>query len=435
MSEQTKREADDPSMAEHSGKAKLVISTYSRNEQIQTAVKKYEALHPNIEIDLQVAQTDVNDPDKQLADQEKFVAAANTAMLAGKGPDLIEMDLLPTEKYVNRNLLVNLSDLMQQDPTFKKEDYFTNILDNSQINGGLYAMPLSFYLSGLIGDEGALVKAGEQVNDQNWSWSEFAEMAKQLSQKGGYEHAFGSSPDYMLTEMVSENYGLFVDEANGRASFDSASFTGLMKQVKAMFDEGVVYDALAGGRKNIKKTYFEEAQIQSPADYLYVLEAYASQAKFYTKPHAQEMGDGGYFRARQTLGISASSPVKKEAWDFIHFLLSEEANSIPGNTSVSSGFPIDKSAYDKQIKQLRDEGVQAYKNGPANSSAIKPDSTMLKRLDQLEANVTGAVHALGKPSRIDEIVTEECQAFFSGQKSAEDVAKLIQNKVVLYLNE
>ena len=36
---------------------------------------------------------------------------------------------------------------------------------------------------------------------------------------------------------------------------------------------------------------------------------------------------------------------------------------------------------------------------------------------------------------INEIVKEQVEAFFAGQRSAEDVAKLIQSKAMIYVNE
>ena len=36
---------------------------------------------------------------------------------------------------------------------------------------------------------------------------------------------------------------------------------------------------------------------------------------------------------------------------------------------------------------------------------------------------------------IADIVTEQAAAYFSGQKSAEEVAKLIQSKANIYINE
>lgn len=73
------------------------------------------------------------------------------------------MDTLPVSKYVGKNLLANLGGMMDNDPAFKKEQYFQNILDNvKESNGALYTMPLSFSLLGLM-DQEALDKCGVMV--------------------------------------------------------------------------------------------------------------------------------------------------------------------------------------------------------------------------------------------------------------------------------
>ncbi|MBW4840155.1 MAG: hypothetical protein KZY74_12215 [Paenibacillaceae bacterium] len=78
--------------------------------------------------------------------------------------------------------------------------------------------------------------------------------------------------------------------------------------------------------------------------------------------------------------------------------------------------------------------VATAKEGPLKGVPIQvnPDE-----LDALENELAGATHLVSKfqPDQLVEIIVEQSQAFFSGQKSAEDVAGLIQNKVTTYLNE
>lgn len=418
---------------EPTGPVKLVFASFEPSERLKEAKRKYEAAHPNVTIELQAAQTEFKDLDSQMANIEKFVTTTNTAMLAGSGPDLLELELLPTEKYVGRQLLADYSELMAQDASFRKEDYFTNILDNLQVGGKLYGMPLSFFLVGLVGDEAAIGKDGGQVDDGSWTWDEFAETAKRLMQKGTYPHALAGSPDYMLSELVSENYAQFVDEAGRKANFDSPDFVVLMKQVKDLFDEGVAVDIAKGGARSKVDTYFRETSFPSPMEYLLAMNSYEGHGKLYTKPHAKELGAGGYFSANETIGINAASPVKRQAWDFVKFLLNEEGEAPPDITLGNSGFSISKIAFDKQMKTLREKGeVPAYKNGPAEADAFKVDESLLAPLDAL---VAGAVHAVGKSSKINDFITEESKAYFAGQKSAEAATKLIQSKASLYLNE
>ncbi|WP_177222250.1 ABC transporter substrate-binding protein [Paenibacillus sp. UNC496MF] len=427
---------------EPSGPVKLVFATVNPSAQLKASVKKYESLHPNTTIELTYTQTEFKDIDSQEANIEKYVTTTNAAMLAGKGPDLLELDLLPTDKYANRHLLVDLNDMMKQDASFDKADYFANVLDNSEIGGGLYAMPLSFYLNGLIGDSDAIQKTGLQIDDKNWTWDDFSEIAKQLTQKGGNKTVLLSSMAYMLDEMFGENYPLYVDEASRKAKFDSPAFTGMLQRIKTMFDEGIAKQVDRGVGKGSIDTYFQEIPIQSMADYLFSMDSFDGHAKLYAKPHAPELGAGGYFQANQTVGINAGSPFKAQAWKFIAFLAAEEAATVPADNTASSysisdisfaGFPISRVAYDKQAEQFRKAGtLSTLPNGPADGMTVKADGALL---DQFGDYLTGAVHAVGKRSRVGEIVSEEGESFFKGQKSAEDVAKLIQNKVDLYLNE
>ncbi|MEK4259417.1 MULTISPECIES: ABC transporter substrate-binding protein [unclassified Paenibacillus] len=409
------------------GKKTIVFLMFFPDDLFQEAKKKYEQLHPNVEIKLQTGYTDDSHAD---ADEEKFVKNMNTAMLAGKGPDLLQsaeyMNILPTDNYVKHNLLVDLGEWMDKDSTFRKEDYFSNILDNSRIGKGLYSMPLAFFLEGFAGDSDAISKTGIQVNDKTWSWNDFINTANQLaSASKAYPSAltFGG-PENLLAEIALDNYSLFVDTASRKANFESASFTGLMNQVKSMYDDHIVTMDARG------KAYFRTIHINSPWDYLVSLREYGENMKFYMKPHAENRAVGGYFRPFESISMNSNSKVKAEAWDFIKFMMAEEI----GTSSTKAGFSINKKAFAKKIEQLKKEGtVKAYEEGPLHGMAIKVDQD---KLDQLESLVNGAIHQVEyKSAKVQDMIVNESKAFFAGQKSADDVAKLIQNKVSTYLNE
>ncbi|MBW7455979.1 extracellular solute-binding protein, partial [Paenibacillus sepulcri] len=419
----------DPQSPPAEGKATIVFSTFWEDANLQGAVKKYEALHPNVDIDLKYVKTD---NEHFTADLEKFVETSNTSMLAGKGPDLIMMDDLPIDKYVDHKLLADLNLMMQQDSGFPEEDYFTNILDKLKLDGGLYGMPLSFQLHALVSDSEAISQSGIKVDDKNWTWSQFAESAKQIKEKGSDKNkiGFGGTPNYMLLQMVNDNYSRFVDRTKRQANFDSESFTGLMQQVKTLFDDGVIGPGVLGANGSF--SYFNQSQFNSPSDYLVSLKEFGEGARLYVTPHTQDAGNGGYFTPYRSIGMNASSSVKPEAWEFIKFLISEEGQT---RTNLqSAGFSFNKNVFKKQIQQLKDAGtVQPDKEGPLQG---KPFAVDAAALDQLDAIVNGEFHsAAPKSSQIEDTIIQESEAFFTGQKTAQDVAKLIQNKVTLFLNE
>ena len=230
----------------------------------------------------------------------------NTAMLAGRGPDLLEMDQLPQNSYVQKGLLADQGALMDQDKGFKKEDYFSNILDHVRINGKLYGMPLSFFLEGLTADKSEIAKTGVKVDDQSWTWNDFTRIAGQLKQNGKFSSAYASYPVALLSEMVNDQYSQFVDTEKGKASFDSAAFTDMMKQVKDMADQGVIGPS----------AYFYPIQINSPYDYIVSLREQGENAALYAFPHGKDVAPGGFFRSYQTIGLNANSSVKAGSMGF-----------------------------------------------------------------------------------------------------------------------
>ncbi|WP_018757089.1 ABC transporter substrate-binding protein [Paenibacillus terrigena] len=427
---ETLKEKNTPDLTLDGEKKTIVFSTYFPDEFFKQAKKKYEAKHPNITIDLRYVESDDAHGE---ADSEKYIKTTNTAMLSGAGPDLIAMDLLPMGSYVNKQLLVNMSEMMDHDPSFQRDQYFTNILDAVKLNGGIYGMPLNFILYGLIGNETVIDKSGVKIDDKNWNWSQFVDTAKELKKADPTKNqsALLSEPHFLLNQMVKDQYATYVDQAKGEAKFDSEAFSSLLQQVKSLFDEQVASETAS-------RSIFWNTSIVSPADYIrmmkqseYYGKGYEFKSKLYAKPHADGKEAGGYFISYKTIGMNAKSKVKAEAWDFIKFMLSDEVQAKAG----SAGFPLNKNVYQKQVQQLLQEGkvISDQETGLLKGKVFDVTAQDLQGLEHFLAEAIYPVEF--RLSKIDGIITNESKAFFSGQKSAEDVAKLIQNRVTTFLNE
>lgn len=411
-------------------KKTIVFSTFFQNDFFVEAKKKYEAKHPNITIDLKYIDTEDADLEVNL---EKFIKTTGTALLSGKGPDLIEMDQLPSGDYIKKQLLVNMSELIDKDPTFKKEQYFGNILDGMKVNGGLYGMPLGFFIYGLFGNNTLIEKSGVKIDDSHWNWTQFIETARELvKHTDENQTVLGTSqPEYMITQLVNDQYGTFVDKESGKANFDSAAFTDLLKEVKSVFD-----DKIMSGDKGFP--IFRDTQINSPDDYIreikqseFLTGGLSHKTKLYLKPIASGQQAGGSFRTYQTLGINAKSSVKEEAWDFLKFMHSDEMQHRAG----SAGFPLSKASYNRVVQDVLKKGT-VESDQPMGPMKGKVFEITQKDIDDLDKFLTGAKYSVQfNNTHIDDIVREESLAYFAGQKTPEAVAKLIQNRVTTVLNE
>ncbi|MEH6888458.1 ABC transporter substrate-binding protein [Bacillus sp. JJ864] len=405
------------------GKTIVEVSTLGATESLKQAEKLYEQKNPKIDIQIKGAfpengsKTEGSKTDETSA--EKIISKVNTEFLSGKGADVIVLDGLPADKYGKKGLLTDLSKMMEQDKSFDKNQYFNNILDNSKTGEKLYGIPLSFWLSGLLGDDTAIQQSGVKVDDKEWTWSEFTSVGKELASKGTHKNVIGNTPpEQMLQFLVQDHYSELVDKASGQAKFQSDLFVQMLENVKKMYEERIV----TADSVSLGEAYFVPTPIMSVEDYFSVGATLGiTGAKIYQKPHIAGQKKGVAFTPNTTVGINAKSPVKKEAWNFLKFLMSDEVQS-KGN-----GFPINKAVYEQQIKTLKEKGKL---EGPAGS--INVTESDIQGLEKMVAEISVQSP---QSTKIESIIAEESKSYFSGQKSAKDVAALIQNRVTTYINE
>ncbi|MGG5737396.1 ABC transporter substrate-binding protein, partial (plasmid) [Bacillus cereus group sp. IBL03679] len=203
------------------------------------------------------------------------------------------------------------------------------------------------------------------------------------------------------------------------AKFQSDLFVQMLEDVKKMYDEKIA----TADSVNLGEAYFVRLpMIMSIEDYFNTGTVLGIKGtKVYQKPHIAGQKNGVAFTPNKTVGLNAKSPVKKEAWNFLKFLMSDEVQS-KGNA-----FPINRAVYEQQIKTLKEKGEL---EGPAGS--INVTESDIQELEKMvaEISVQGPQN-----TKIESIIAEESKSYFSGQKSAKDVAALIQNRVTTYINE
>lgn len=146
-----------------------------------------------------------------------------------------------------------------------------------------------------------------------------------------------------------------------------------------------------------------------------------------------------------SFAISARSDNKEGAWEFLKTMFSEEyQDSLIGENSW--GFPVRKSSLEKKFEQdmtptyYEDEnGVQVEEMKTSWGyddfeldiyAATKEEVDAVRELIASADKLTGTVD-----EQLVNIVMEEAEAFFSGQKSARDAAAVIQNRIQIYVNE
>ncbi|MFF2885992.1 ABC transporter substrate-binding protein [Paenibacillus sp. NPDC057967] len=402
-------------------KTVLTLSIMQSTPYYEALEKKFEAKYPDIDLQIQ-AYKQAGEEDKA-GDWEEYRKSMNTALLSGKGSDVLELiDGLPANEYVEKGLLLNMEDLMNQDDTLKPDYMYMNVLNAMKQKGGNYAIPSGFSVRAFIGDGKRLKDAG--INEQTWTWQDFADIGKRLTQSEEGLYAMADyTPDMLMQEMTIDSYSSYVDKAAKKAKFNTPEFVALLKQVKNMYDEGV----MTAEPGQLDKQLFYSAVLREPADVINVTHTMFDHPRLLQKPHSAEQSGMMRIIPSSTFAIREKSPVKEEAWKLLSFLLSEEGQSIPER----SGFSLLRSVNERKLDEIKEQ-IQAGTLQLYDGKTVKAEDAEFERFHQLLDQADQYAVLDGK---VIAIVGEESLAYFSGQKSAEEAAGLIQNRATTFLNE
>lgn len=158
---------------------------------------------------------------------------------------------------------------------------------------------------------------------------------------------------------------------------------------------------------------------------------------------------GTYFTMDSGLAITTKCSDKDGAWAFIENWLTSESDryglgfSSNKKTFAEARAEATKIEYllDENGEKVLDENGEPIIQGGGGAVGYGDDwmyeyhVTTEEEADRVEALIKIARPSTGSDSQIMDIISEEAQAFFKGQRTAQDVANNIQNRVQLYMNE
>ena len=340
-------------------------------------------------------------------------------------------------KYAAKGILEDLYPYMDADEEINREDYLPNVLKAFEVDGKLYTMPSRFYINTV------LAKVSKVGDKRSITLDEVMEIAKGLPEDAQlYEYATKSS---ILMTNIMMNMDEYVNWNTGECKFNSDEFIKSLEFAN-QFDKDYQYEEEGLSRpEKIKQDLLlmSETSIGSMQEYILYEAMFGEPMAFIGYPTTK---DNGSFLSHDgsIMAINAKSPYKDGAWQFIRQQLTKEAQE--GNSSRGGfGFPVMKSALEKQLEE--DMTEEYYEDMDGNK--VRSEKTtwgydnfsvkIYAAKDYEVEAVRSLIESVDTMYQYDEkmmgIITEEANAFFEGQKSAKEVADIIQNRIQVYVNE
>lgn len=423
----------------------LTVYSLLDNSYIRQVAAIFQKKYPDIYLSLEVGMT--GEDGMTTTDALKTL---NTEIMAGNGPDVMILDGIPEDTYIEKGMLADISSILD------KAEEEGGILDNirkpyQQEDGSQYVMPLRFSIPLLQGNKEDVEKAGDIVSmaDMLESYqSEYTEMNMPLSLMGagpeGFLRAFAdvSSPAWQKEDSSLNEEA--VTEYLKQAGRIYAAGKESMDYIKEMAGDYVyslsdlpILSNVTGSVMTLLGGYVKMSagRLASPEDLAHI---YSLEQKMGNIIHSLWNGQAqNCFIPVQTVGISAKAGQMEAAEKLVEFLFTKEGQEIGSD----SGFPVNEAVYDSEDYWAA--GDDQGRLGISGSGDANTGEYVELEIVQADEKTTKEIQELGKtlttPSRGNEIilsaVAENGTRYLNGEISLEEAAKAAVQQVNLYLAE
>lgn len=395
------------------------MNVYSlrENSLIRQAISLFQQKNPNVKVNYTVAMTG-----DEAGNTSDYIRALNTELLNGNGADVLILDGLPVDSYMEKGVLADLAGVLKP----VQDTLLSNITDAYTDGGKIYQLPTRVKVPVIFGEKTA-AEAGKSLADM----TAFAK-----------EH-----PDKRYFSVWGEE--VFVRaflEMDGDSLFDSAG--GLDKEAFRAFLENIQYMKESGVLENRSEEYLGKMLITNP----YPLK----KEKVYTATDIladtyslviagallEENTDftlcsmNHKFYASGSIGLNAASKETELAEEFIQYLYSNEIQKI----NLYNGFPIEKKALEKWLLEVPEYAgelsfgvsIDDGEGGDTMISGGYPSEEMRKAALSIIEEVNNPAF---QNETLNDMIIEQIVGFLDGSMDIDETLNAAAQKVNTYLSE
>lgn len=394
----------------------LTIFSLYDNSTIEQAVNEFQIKNPNIKINFQPL---IQGDDKTIADD--LIKTLNTELLAGEGPDILILDGMSEDSYIEKGVLEDITDEIEN--LISSGDFLANIADSCRVDGKIYSVPVRIGLPMTFGRKEAL-KEAEQLTD-----------LAGLVQKNEVGQIFGTVDREAFLSLYADAFlNNLMDE---EGMIQEQELKDFLTNMKTILDGSKVSDGTDENRaSNIwglleNGTFLYSKEIKG----FFESEEGASiikQAK--GELEADMISINQSYIPYGTIGINKSSKNKELAIQFLQMVLSKEVQQ----SDFYDGFAVNENALEllSGIERSSGDGYGGLISGiDGNMYEWKmtwPSEPIRHKLIKF---CKAAKYSAKKNEKEKQILLEHTKGYFDGTESLEGTVNALLEKITLYLEE
>ena len=420
-------------------KQEVVIGCLYDNQAIQAAAVDFNKNNDTYRIKVKTYIDNNNWTDTSW--QDAINSLNNDIISETNCPDILDLSGLNTEQLANKGVLEDLSIYLEQSNVLSKEDFFESIIEGYTFNERLVCIPSSFNIETIAG------KTAQVGEEMGWTLTELMAYAEEHPDAMLFDSTTKTSMLYIL---MSHNQEDFINWESGECKFDTEEFAQILTFINSFPDE---YDWESDQRSTPIKLQAGEVLLYHASIYdfnsIQEYDAMFNEPITFIGYPTTDASSGCYMTGNQMFAIASKSQNKEGAWAFIEDFLTKEPDDmflwgLPSNKQHFEDLLAEATkveyVLDEKGEPILDENGEPILAGGTSSIGMGdweytyhiPTEEEMVRLRELVAVASPATSA---DEVIIQMIDEEAQAYFEGQKSAEEVAGIIQSRVQLYVNE
>lgn len=392
----------------------LTVYTIYPCSVVKQAAALFQKSHPEVQV---IVETELTYDDMYggTVDLDSIYSSLNAEILAGNAADVLILDGLKTESFIEKGLLLDIDDVIT--PMEEKGELLSNITKNYRNEDGTrYHIPLRFAMNLLVGRD---VEAGS-IQDMKSMAEDFA---------GRQESMLGART---VEDLVYEFAPYFTDEIIREKQLDKEALKRYLEYLKVIADNCGIVD-------NYGENYRAEG-IWEIASTVYAAFYEAGGFNQSMLPvSAAKLVNGSLacfenaYIPEFEIGIYSQTKEEELAKEFLEFALSTQVQ----DTDFYDGFPINTVSLENQVKKDRSD-AEAYttivlEDGQSIGFEIRDfDDTQSAELMEMCKKLDRKVV---EDKEVNEKLVDSVAGYLDGSRTLDETVDRVEAGLRMYLAE
>lgn len=397
----------------------LKVYSIKDNPTIHQAIAHFQKKYPDIKVIYRTAQEQGKITDS--------IRALNTELLAGEGADVLLLDGLDINSYIEKGVLKDLSSLITT--LSEKEPYLSNIIECFQKENSFYTIPMRFNVPILYGEKQIIEQRLNMEGLCKWmKENKTKKVLPTTTAQNLMELFFYLNQEKFVTETditnflenmnrIIQNVGID-EELQNYVNYHENNNNGNFIMLDSVFE----LQSMELGKKVVQNVSQLDSLFKASIPFYHIREK-----------QFQYCDIDGLFIPVGVIGINAATKEEELSKKFIEEALSFETQKV----ILEDGFPINEKAFQYVT------GKSIYSKMLGSIVSDTGEIIELPALSKQEVEgIKSLVTMVNKPLSYDmiqkEMIIEELIAWYSTDRTKENcvqTAKNIAQKINLYQKE